>query len=227
MDAKETYGQTEKKDALMQYLVREPRIKNGKAPLLLLLHGVGSNEKDLFSFANLLPDQFLVVSARGPYTLEPGRYAWYQVDFSTGKPVIQIEQEERSRRIILQFIEELKERYLIEEGAVFLCGFSQGAIMSYSAGLTAPHLIKGIAAMSGRLLEEVKPMIATTEKLKRLRVFISHGIEDRMLNIEYARSCDSYLKSLGVQTDCKEYHEGHGINREMLADLIAWLTNPG
>ena len=226
MNTTETRMQPDQQGSQFQYLVRESRIKTGKAPLLLLLHGVGSNETDLLSFANQLPDQFLVVSARGPYTLEAGRYAWYQVDFSTGKPVIQIEQEERSRRMILQFIEELKERHHIDESAVYLCGFSQGAIMSYSAGLTAPELFKGIAAMSGRLPEEVKHKIASPVELQHLRVFISHGIEDRMLNIDYARSCAIYLKSLGIQPAYKEYHEGHGINREMLADLLAWLTIP-
>ena len=226
MDTTAPNRRDEKQDALLHYLVREPKLKKDRAPLLLLLHGVGSNEKDLFSFANQLPDQFLVVSARGPYTLEAGRYAWYQVDFSTGKPVIQIEQEERSRRMILQFIEELKERHHIDESAVYLCGFSQGAIMSYSAGLTAPELFKGIAAMSGRLPEEVKHKIASPVELQHLRVFFSHGIEDRMLNIDYARSCAIYLKSLGIQPAYKEYHEGHGINREMLADLLAWLTIP-
>ena len=224
MNTTETRMQPDQQGSQFQYLVRESRIKTGKAPLLLLLHGVGSNETDLFSFANQLPDQFLVVSARGPYTLEAGRYAWYQVDFSTGKPVIQIEQEERSRRMILQFIEELKERHHIDESAVYLCGFSQGAIMSYSAGLTAPELFKGIAAMSGRLPEEVKHEIASPVELQHLRVFISHGKEDRMLNIEYARSCAAYLKSLGIQPTYKEYTEGHGINREMLADLINWLN---
>lgn len=224
MNTTETTMQPNQQGTQFQYLVRESGIKTGKAPLLLLLHGVGSNEKDLFSFANQLPDQFLVVSARAPYTLETGRYAWYQVDFSTGKPVIQMEQEEKSRRMILQFIEELKESYQIDESAVYLCGFSQGAIMSYSAGLTAPDLFKGIAAMSGRLLEEVKPEITSPEALQHLRVFISHGKEDLMLNIEYARSCDSYLKSLGIQPTYKEYAEGHGINREMLADLIHWLN---
>ena len=114
MNTTETTMQPNQQGTQFQYLLRESGIKTGKAPLLLLLHGVGSNEKDLFSFANQLPDQFLVVSARGPYTLETGRYAWYQVDFSTGKPVVQMDQEERSRRMILQFIEELKESFQID-----------------------------------------------------------------------------------------------------------------
>ena len=53
--------------------------------------------------------------------------------------------------------------------------FSQGSIMVYSVGLTVPEKIKGIAIMSGRLLEEVKPIINQKNKLKNLKIFISHG----------------------------------------------------
>lgn len=50
----------------LNYLVRAPKIKSDNPPLLLLLHGVGGNEQNIFSFAKVLPDEFLVVSARGP-----------------------------------------------------------------------------------------------------------------------------------------------------------------
>ena len=53
----------------LQYLIKEPKIKLDKNPLLLLLHGYGSNEEDLFSFANELPDNYYIISARAPYDL--------------------------------------------------------------------------------------------------------------------------------------------------------------
>ncbi len=71
----------------LTYLVREPKVSADKPPLLILLHGVGSNEKDLFSFATHLPDKFRIISARAPIELGPSSFAWYQVDFSSGKPV--------------------------------------------------------------------------------------------------------------------------------------------
>ena len=47
---------------VLQYLVRQPKIKTDKIPLIILLHGVEGNEEDLFSFANQLPDNFLVLN---------------------------------------------------------------------------------------------------------------------------------------------------------------------
>ena len=210
--------------SILYYVVQQPKIKTKNAPLLILLHGIGSNEMDLFSFANKLPGNFLIVSARAPYTIGPDSYAWYQVDFSTGKPVINADQEEKSRTTIIQFINELKQEFSFDDKQIYLCGFSQGAIMSYSVGLTRPDIVRGIAIMSGRLLEEVKPLIVTKEKLKTLQVFISHGTNDNTLNIQYARTSVEYLKSLGLIPTYKEYSEGHGINSEMIFDLVKWLN---
>lgn len=209
---------------VLHYILRQPEIKTGKIPLIILLHGVGGNEHDLFSFANQLPGNFLVVSARAPYTISEGRYSWYQVNFSTGKPIINTEQAEKSRSTIVQFVNELKQQFPFDDKQVYLCGFSQGAIMAYSVGLTIPDIIKGIAIMSGRLLEEVKPLIAANEKLQQLQVFIAHGINDTTLNIQYAREAHNYLASLHIHPTYKEYIYGHGINSEMLTDLLNWVN---
>ena len=73
---------TDQKPSL-HYLVRQPKIKTEKAPLIILMHGVGNNEQNMFSFANSLPDNFLVVSARGSVTLRENSYAWFQVQFTS------------------------------------------------------------------------------------------------------------------------------------------------
>jgi phospholipase/carboxylesterase len=209
----------------LPYLVREPKNKADKPPLLILLHGMGSNEQDLFSFADRLPDKFLVISARGPRVLGPNRFAWYQVDFSTGRPVINKEQEIESRQAILDFIHQLKTAHDFDEQQVYLGGFSQGAIMSYSVGLTHPEKVKGIVALSGRLLEEVRPNIPKTEALKNLEIFISHGTTDATLGAHYAHESVSYLENLGLHPDYQEYQHGHGINEEMILDLVSWLNH--
>jgi len=86
-------------------------------------------------------------------------------------------------------------------------------------------LIKGIAVMSGRLLKEIRPFIASTDKLNSLEIFISHGIADNVLNIEYAREALAYLKTLGLAPTYKEYEGRHSISNEMLVDLIGWLKS--
>jgi phospholipase/carboxylesterase len=206
----------------LHYLVREPVVKSTNTPVIILLHGVGSNEQDLFSLANRLPENFFVISARAPVQLGTNSFAWYQVDFSTGKPVFNIEQQENSRIILIKFIDQIKEKYAVS-GKIYLGGFSQGAIMSYSVGLTRPDLVNGIAIMSGRLLGEIKPLIAPKDKLQALKIFVSHGTNDPVLNIQYARSSVAFLKTLGINPTYKEYPEAHTISNDMLIDLVKWL----
>ncbi|MDB5271973.1 MAG: phospholipase/Carboxylesterase [Chitinophagaceae bacterium] len=211
------------KEPSLFYIYRAPKIKTDRPPLILLLHGVGSNEKDLFALADQLPDRFLVVSARGPYAVSHDGYGWYELHFENGKPIYKKEQAEKSRLLLLRFIEQLKEKHTFDAQQVYLCGFSQGGIMSYSVGLTNPEKIKGLAVMSGRLLEEIKTITAPVEQLKALGIFISHGTQDRVLPIQNARDAKAYLNQLGLTPLYKEYPVGHTINNEMFADLLRWL----
>ena len=207
---------------VLQYLVREPKVRSAKKKAIILLHGVGSNENDLFSFANQLPNDFLVISPRGQFTLGAGRYAWYNVDFSTGKPIFNAEQEASNREVIMKFIKQVKQKYDVDK--IYLGGFSQGAIMSFSVGLTNPKEVQGIISLSGRLLVEVRPLITKNEDLQKLKVFIAHGIQDNTLPVHYARDAKLYLENLDVQLSYHEYEMGHQINETVIQDINMWLA---
>ena len=207
---------------VLQYLVREPKIKSAKKKAIILLHGVGSNEHDLFSLADQLPGDFLIISPRGQFSLGAGKYAWYNVDFSTGKPIFNTAQEASSRELIQKFVAQVKQKYKVNE--LFLGGFSQGAIMSYSVGLTNPKEIKGIVSLSGRLLTEVRPTIIKSSELLKLKVFVAHGIRDNTLSFEYAREAKSYLENLGVHVSYHEYDMGHQVNADVMHELNKWLV---
>ena len=206
---------------VLEYLVREPQVKSLQNKAIILLHGVGSNEQDLFSLANQLPQDFFVISPRGQFSLGAGRYAWYHVDFSTGKPVYNAVQEGSSREIIRKFISEVKEKYHLDE--VYLGGFSQGAIMSYSIGLMHPNKVHGVIALSGRILEEMKPLIKKDNSLQKLKVFVAHGLHDNTLSIHYAKQAKEYLETLGVQLSYHEYPIGHQMTDDVLQNLTDWL----
>lgn len=207
----------------LHYLKREPKDITSKTPIIILLHGVGSNEEDLFSLVNQLPDKYLVISARAPIPLNSNSFAWYQVDFSKGRPVYDYNEAEKSRFTIIKFIEDLKKKYALDSNEIFLLGFSQGAIMSYSVALTRPDLIKGMVAISGRLLEEIKPKVVDDTKIKNLNLFIVHGKNDNVLSIDYARNANEFLKTKIYNTFLKEYNAGHEITNEMLLNIIDWL----
>ena len=65
--------------------VVRPSCLQKKAPLLILLHGYGSNENDLFSFADELPKELCVIALRAPHDIQPNGYAWYAINFDANQ----------------------------------------------------------------------------------------------------------------------------------------------
>lgn len=204
--------------------VLEPREKQrGRPPLLLLLHGIGSNEDDLFSLAPYLDGRFLVASARAPLVMGPGSFGWFNIEFTPQGFVADLGQAEQSRSLLLKFIDELVETYEADRDCVILMGFSQGAMMSLSAALTQPDRVRGIVAMSGRLPSQVLAQAASPEALQGMPVFVSHGIYDPVLPIDGGRDCREKLEALPVVLTYREYPMGHEVSLESLRDVAAWL----
>ncbi len=207
----------------LKYLVREPQVKPEKKKAIILLHGVGSNEHDLFSLADQLPKEYYVLCPRGKFTLTAGSYAWYNVDFSKGKPVFNKQEELQSRAAILTFLKQVKEKYGFDE--IYLGGFSQGAIMSCSIGLLHPEKIKGVICLSGRILQEIRMDVKDTSELRKLKIFVAHGTQDATLNIAFAREAKIYLERLHTLLSYHEFEMGHQVNAEVLKALNKWLAN--
>lgn len=207
----------------LQYLVRQPKEESAHPPLLLLLHGYGSNEADLTSLADELPPEFLVLSVRAPRILAKGSYAWFDIDFSSGTPVNDKEQAEESRLILKEFIDGVAKDFSVDAARIYMLGFSQGAIMSYSIALTFPGLIRGVAALSGRILKEIRSGV-TNKGNEELKIFIGHGTEDTVLRIDFAREAKTYLESIGITPEYHEYGVGHSIVRSETTDLARWFA---
>ena len=210
----------------LTHIVREPlepEERRGRPPLLLMLHGVGSHERDLFELAPYMDGRFHVVSARAPFTLAPGAYAWFHVQFTPTGPIINPQEAEQSRQVLILFIGELVQAYDLDPKRVYLLGFSQGAIMSFSVALTRPDVEAGVVAHSGRILPEIKPLIAPPEQLRGLPVFVVHGLYDEVLPIHYGRAARDLLSALPVDLTYREYPIGHHVSADTLSDIQAWL----
>jgi len=206
------------------HLVRQPKKEAGTPPLLMLLHGIGSNEHDLYGLAPFLDERFLVISVRAPNTLGPGSYAWFEVDFTAQGPVINPEQAEISRKTLIPLLNEAVTSYGADPERVYLMGFSQGAIMSASVALTQPELVAGVVMMSGRILPEIQPLIAPKEELAGLPFIVVHGTADTVLPITYGRASRELLSSLPVELTYHEYSMGHEVSQESLNDVTTWLS---
>jgi phospholipase/carboxylesterase len=208
----------------LHHLVREPKIKKDKNPLLLLLHGYGSNEEDLFSFANELPDEYYVISVRAVYDMMYNSYAWYAINFDADENKFSdIGQARASRDSIVTFIDELVAEYAIDEKNVTLIGFSQGCILSYSIALSYPEKVQRVVAMSGYFNAEIAVEDFKENDFSGLKIFASHGTVDQVIPVDWARKSIPVLEDLGVEIMYKEYPVGHGVAPQNFFDLKNWL----
>lgn len=209
----------------LHYLVREPAHKTDKNPLLLLLHGYGSNEEDLFSFASELPGEYYVISLRAPYDLMWGSYAWYAINFDADENKFSdLDQARSSRDIVVACIDELLEKYPIDSTQVTLIGFSQGSILSYAVALSYPDKIDRVVAMSGYLNTDIALENYTQNDFSKLRIFASHGNVDQVVPVEWARKAAPVLQELGIDIVYKEYPVGHGVAPQNFFDFRDWLA---
>lgn len=209
----------------LHHITRKPLQTSGaRAPVLLLLHGVGSNEQDLMGLASSLDPRFFVVSARAPLTLGPSSFGWYHVQFLPKGFLIDEQEAEESRDLLLRFVDELTSSYEVDAERVYLMGFSQGCIMSIGAALAAPARFAGVVGMSGRLLDSMLRKTAPEAELRNLPILVVHGTQDSVITVTDGRAMRDELEQLPVDLTYKEYNMGHHVTPESLRDISDWLT---
>ena len=208
----------------LAHRVRGPRVgAMAGAPVLILLHGVGSNEANMIDFAQQQDRRLAVISVRGPLTLGAAQYAWFMVRFSASGPVINAPQAERARLMLIEFIDGLAAAYGIDPKRVWIAGFSQGGIMSASVALTRPDKVKGFGILSGRILPEIAPQLAGPAAFQDLNAFVSHGIEDGTLPLHFGQGSRQWLQDRQVPLTYQEYPAGHELNESMQRDFGEWM----
>lgn len=205
-------------------VIRHPQQKIENPPLLVLLHGYGSNEMDLFSFAEELPKELLIVSLRAPFELGYNSYAWYAINLdSENNKFSDIVQAKKSISKIAATIEELKSKYDTDPNNSFLLGFSQGAILSYALSFHVPNAIQHVIALSGFLHTELLP--ENLDPNFKTDYYISHGSVDQVIPVDWARKAPKFLSSINLQNTYQEYPVGHGVNPENFFSFKKWIEN--
>ena len=216
---------TERSFSLEHTLRRPDERSEGKPPVLIALHGIGSNDKDLIGLQPFLDPRLYVIAARAPHDYAfPGGYSWFDlgIDQRTGEVSVDIQQIEQSRDKIIAFIDEVIAAYDVDPQRVFLMGFSQGSMMSYTVLAKAPEKIAGIVAMSGRFVPELFEGI-DTERIKDFPILVTHGTLDEVLPISNGRAAKEALEKLPVKLTYKEYPMAHEVSQASIGDVSAWL----
>lgn len=208
----------------LHYIVREPKITTKNTSLLILLHGYGSNEEDLFSFAGELPDDLIIVSARAPQTLGFGSYSWYTIHFNSPQGKFSDMPEAiTARETIAVFIDEVQQKYGVAPEKTFLLGFSQGTILSYAIAFNYPEKAQKIIALSGYVNSELLPEDLNSMDYSKLDFYISHGSVDQVIPVEWANKAPKFLDQLNIKYNYREFPVGHGVSPKNFYEFSKWI----
>ena len=194
------------------------------AGALVLFHGRGADEHDLYPLLDMLdPERRLLgATARGPLSLPPGGAHWYivrRVGFPDRDTFLSTYERASA------WLEELLAAHDIPPERAVLGGFSQGAVMSYALGLGAGRpRPAGILALSG-----FTPTVHGFElaDAQGLPVAIGHGTFDPVIGVEFGRAARDLLTAAGADVTYRESPMAHAIDPGFLRELPDWVSAAG
>lgn len=189
--------------------------RDADAPLVVLLHGRGSNEAEIIALAGHLPAGPGYAAVRAPIT-EGGGYAWF-ANRGLGRPVAESLAEQ------MAWFRTWLDDVAPSGRPVVLVGFSGGAAFAGSLMLVEPARFAGAAILYGTLpFDAGVPM--GPARLAGLPVFVAQGEQDTVLPAELMAATWSYLLGAsGAPAMAGRYPGGHGLTAAGVADLGQWL----
>jgi phospholipase/carboxylesterase len=190
---------------------------------LVLFHGRGTDERDLFPLLDMLDPErrMLGATARGPLSLPPGGAHWYVVR-RVGYP--DPETFHSTFPQLAAWLDDLLAEHGIPPERTVLGGFSQGSVMAYALGLGAGRpRPAGILALSG-FLPRVEGFQLDLDKAAGLPVAIGHGIHDPVISVEFGRDARDRLMGAGAAVTYRESPMAHTIDPGFMRELPGWLS---
>ncbi|HEU0052387.1 MAG TPA: alpha/beta hydrolase-fold protein [Longimicrobium sp.] len=193
------------------------------APLLVLMHGRGSDRFDLAGLAPHLAPNGIVVTPEAPFSGLPWGYgpgwAWYRF---LGRNVPEPESFDGAQAELKSFLEELPSRLPVKPGPLVLGGFSQGGTMSIAYALRNPGVVPLVLNFSGFLADH--PTVrATAETVRGTRFFWGHGTLDPAIPFDLGVEGRAALRAAGADLTERDYVAGHTITADEARDARVWI----
>lgn len=202
----------------LAFRLREPAAEPEGA--LVLLHGRGADEHDLFPLLDALDPQRRLVGAtpRAPLAVPPGGAHWYVMrELGYPDPPTFVQGVDQLGAWLAAFARETG----VPPERTILGGFSQGAVMTYALGLGAGRpRPAALVALSGFMpsVPGYDLDVATAPP-----VAIGHGTYDSVIGVEWGRAAKAALERAGVSVIYRESPLPHAVDPQFLPQLASWL----
>ena len=209
--------------SMLHYRVNIPSDAADGQVVVVLLHGRGSDENDMFGLVDYFPD-VIFMAVRAPNSGQDwgygGGYAWYQyLGGTTPDP----EHFESSQQQIHEFLSSLPDLLPVVPGPLILGGFSQGGTTSLGYALRHAGAVHTCMNLSG-FLPTHPGVIVSPESVAETRFYWPHGLMDMAVPHEYAVTGRAQLRAAGADLIGPDYGIGHQLimdEIEEMQDLIA------
>lgn len=187
---------------------RRDAVGNQRATVVLL-HGYGADENDLFALAELFPRDYAVFCPRAQLPTPWGGYAWFDLDMHNGEFRYNDEQARMSSTLFVEYLAGF-------DTPVVVAGFSQGAMIALGAAVESPlPNVAGLICMSGAWLPCFQ-----AESSPKMPCLFTHGTRDQIVPFEWGRDAFQKLQNLGAKAEFDPLAMGHEISPECV-DLVA------
>lgn len=181
------------------------------APIVLLLHGLGSHERDLTGLVPYLPPSFAYASLRGIYRYVQG-YAWLESDIDPAAT----EKIQTSAAAV--------EAWIAQQGApvVGVIGFSQGGILGLQLLRRDPHALDWIVQLSGAPFPAPMPGDAALAEVKPPALW-GHGGLDPLFDEDRERRVREFMSAHTALEEERRPHMGHAVDEVELRAIAGFL----
>jgi phospholipase/carboxylesterase len=214
----------QKQSLSLTHNYRPPSGSDSPPPAIFMLHGYGSDENDLFSFAAHIPEKYAIISFRAPLSLPPYGNAWYTIHFDTADGKFSDDQEAiQTRDLVADCVQEAIDKYVLDASQITLLGFSQGCILSFAVALSYPGLVDKVIGLSGYVNPDILKEGYRDSDHSGLKVYTSHGSVDQVIPVQWARNSKPFFDQLGIPCHYSEFPVGHGVAPQNFQEFINWL----
>jgi phospholipase/carboxylesterase len=204
-------------EKITHFVDGRPENFDSSQPLVLLLHGYGSNEHDLVGLMNYLPGNFAWVSLRAPLDSQYGGYAWAPI-ISPGNP--RAEDIEPATARLWSWIDQ----NIPAVTPLVLIGFSQGGLMATQLLRTRPERILATVILAGFVLNSDQPGDTKLEATKPAVIYC-RGLSDQVISQDAVARTEAWLTRFTSAITPTYPGLGHSIDERVIQDVSEYLRD--
>ena len=180
----------------------KPENSNNIKNAIILLHGYGGDGKDIsmlsLNWKRHLPNTvFICPNGHEACSINPTGYQWF--DLTKDDPSYILEQSLKAEKILNGFINEVKEKFNLENSKICLSGFSQGCMMSINLGITSDKEYNCVIGFSGKIID-IKDL--EIRKRSSTNTLLIHGDMDQVVPANYMLEAKDFFirNNINIET---------------------------